>query len=332
DLRRVVQGRHPRDHQRRKLRMMDSACLELQQASDGPVGPLSVRFFAGLSLVVGDSRALLAQVSELLSGARVPAHGRALLDNVPLEGHPHNRRRLYAMLADEVCLDASNVREAWRAQNRLRRRDDDALPALAQLGLTRLAEVRPDLLDPNERRAVALAYAVSAPNADVYVLHDPLGLAQLIPHDHIAALCQSLAERAVVVVVTPLLKDAVRLGGNVVMLHGGRVASLRDAAAPFAKLLLRSPDAARLAEYLRSDARFTLDFRAKRSERHVLLSGSSLTEMSNALSRAIVEHGIAIDSVELVAPSAQRLLAGSNLIAKTFPDHAPQRVGREEPR
>ena len=312
--------------------MSDGACLELQHVADGAVGPLSVRFFAGLSLVIGDSRLLLAQVSELLSGARVPAHGRALLDNVALAGNPQRRRRLYAVLAEEVSIEASSVGEAWRLQNRLRQREDQARPALAELGLERLVDARPQQLAPNERRAVALAYAISAQDAAAYVLHDPLGLAQLIPHDRIARVCQSLAERAVVVVVTPLLKDAVRLGGNVVMLHGGRVASLRDAAAPFAKLLLCSPDAARLAEYLRSDARFTLDFRPKRSERHVWLSGSSLTEMSNALSRAIVEQGLTIEGVELVAPSAQRLLAGSKLIAQTFPSHAPATTAREEPR
>ncbi len=296
--------------------------LSLDALTDGSLGPLTLRFAPGLTVVLGDSEATLEALVELGSGERKPQRGNVLLDGRPVFGDPSGRRRLACVLPREALLPAKSVRAALLAQDALRERVGDPLAALGSLGLERLAEVPPGALSALEKRAVAFAYAASQREAEVFVLHDPLALAGIARREVLAGHCRAMAERGSVVLTSPLLEDALLLGGRSLLLEGGRVATNIPNTVPLAEFALESRDAERLGARLARERSLTVDFEPKLSPRQLRVSGSDLTEVARLITLALEQEHCVLDSMQPVPPSVAQWLAARRS-GTTSPARAP---------
>jgi ABC-type uncharacterized transport system YnjBCD ATPase subunit len=272
--------------------------LALDEIVDDRLGPFTLRRGVGLTVIVGDQRAALARLIEIAAGARRPRRGSARLDNEEIHRSPEARAKLGALLAEEALPPRASVGESAQLALGLRKPGAEADAALDEWGLARLRGESPERLGAEELRAVALCLALAAPHAAAIVLFDPLGLAAKLGHARIRDACWRAAERAVVIVCTTLLDDAAALGGELVLVLGGRVTDATLYARGLAReALVRSADSSRLAECLRADAELEVSFDAARSPRELFVRGASQALISERVLRAVREEGLALDAL-----------------------------------
>jgi ABC-2 type transport system ATP-binding protein len=161
---------------------------------------------------------------DVLDGSAKPTAGRASIFGTSPEDA---RRRLVrvsvdaplpeALRVDEVCDLASEVRDEPRRP---------AIDRLGAIGLGALARRRVRSLAVEERRAVALAIALTSAKADVLLVEEPLvALDPVAPRLVIEAL-RARAAAACVLITTASARDATRLADRLAILTSGSLVAL----------------------------------------------------------------------------------------------------------
>src|SRR5690606_4811775 len=220
-------------------------------------------------------------------------------------------KRIAAVLADEELLPGRSVREALAHALALRGIPGSADAMLEEAGASALAPRDPTRLDGRERRLVAFALALALRDAPLLALADPLGLAPSVAHDVVLEHCRARAEHAVVLVTTPSLADAVRLGGDCRFLERGRLAPAANGTAAIAPqgLVVRSEAARRLASLLAEDSSVhSVVFDEQRTPREVVVRGDDVEALARALARVAATGELAIESVTLETPTLESVL------------------------
>ncbi|AKU94255.1 ABC transporter, ATP-binding protein [Labilithrix luteola] len=180
---------------------------------------VSLTWERGVLAVVGSVADGTALLLRTIAGADKVQSGRLeVLAQPPSEVQP----RIAYVPQDVVLPDALRVEEVCALSAALR--EEPPRPArerLAVLGLESLASRKTSSLSPVEARAVALALAVTS-IAPVVLVEEPLwGLSPVAPARVTNALRARAAQGACVVVTTASVRDATRLGDQLVLLTQG---------------------------------------------------------------------------------------------------------------
>ena len=217
--------------------------LTLAAVSEGPLLLAAGSFQAALTVVTGDEKGALATFVAVASGARAPRRGRVLLGGLPLVTTPAARRRVASQLDSEQLPSAPSVEQAVlrvleaRGDARVLRGQTEAARAvLAPCGLERWSARRPEELDRDELRSVALALALGHEQAELLVLYEPLATSSLDEAWVRAQVTRAVERGAVVVLVTANLPTAEALGGPHCAIERGVLRGLSAASAEAARV------------------------------------------------------------------------------------------------
>jgi ABC-type thiamine transport system ATPase subunit len=283
------------------------SALELRAVWSPALKNVSALFGPGLHVVVGQDSDGADDLIALCAGVRVPRRGQLLLDGRPPSASPSARRRIASLLPSENPDRRSSVR-AW-------------LNEVGQLhgfdaGRSH-AELLPDVkleravasLSGVELRRLALALALGQPEPLLVALHDPLAAAQGDASDAVLQRILELARQAIVIVTTPSLLDARRLGGGVHVLDRGVLARQAAHAWPGAVTpgldvwLAVDCDSPRelLAELCKSPDVEQTSYDARRAPRRLQLRGPDLARLAIAVSRAAVAARVEIQLLQVAA-------------------------------
>jgi energy-coupling factor transporter ATP-binding protein EcfA2 len=209
----------------------------------------------------------------------------------------------------------------------LRARDDSRSPSdlLRDFGLAELGRRSPSELSAPERRALALALALSHDKAEVLALYEPfaagaylgLGEARVV-----RALEQAEQRGAIVLACVHELDAARRLGGNVLVLDQNGLVPLPDAATPggvIVDMRAKSERARELVQALAADPAVAgVRFDEAREPGVLELSGADAEALATALSRHAVERGIVVSEIRVGAPPLEALLAARAAVARRY--------------
>lgn len=276
--------------------------LSFVAVTDEWLGPLTVRFEAGLNVLVGDPIPL-GRIVEVASGLRKPRRGQVTLRAESGEGTAR-ASQIAALLPSEELMALSSVEEALTAAIGLRRLSVDARTVLENAGLGQLAKRPPSGLDALERRAVMLALALSDGRAEAWVLYDPLASVPLVPKALILENCFAQARRKPVLVATPHWEDALLLGGRLFTFARGTLFTTPVQPSSGVSLSIRSKQARRLAGLLAAEPGVMgVVFDAERAPFEVLAKSLDPEVLAEAATRLVCEHAIQITSW-VVQPSA----------------------------
>jgi ABC-type cobalamin/Fe3+-siderophores transport system ATPase subunit len=250
-----------------------------------------------LGVVAGAVRARAGRVSV---GGQAPELARALVAYVPLDAVLPD-----ALRVDEVCDLAAEVRPGEPRK--------PAGERLAPLGLEAMARRRVSSLSPAEARAVSLAIALSLANAKVLLVEEPLAwLEPSAPPRVIEALRARASEGAAVIVTTASVRDATRLGDELMLMTGGALAALppglAHAGPAGARLRVvvagaeHAPLVGALAAEAGVDAIDTRSYAAgsggTRAATAIAVAGPDLLALARAVNRAIATTRTPVEAIE----------------------------------
>jgi ABC-2 type transport system ATP-binding protein len=228
--------------------------LELSRLRASGLSGLDAVFGPGCWPLLGAPADGTAALIEILGGWRAPRRGSVRLDGHDPRRSPALRRRIGVLAAEEELPDAPDVARAVARATALR--GDRAAPeqVLGAAGLDGWAPRRLASLDPAERRAVALALALSVPAPALLGLHEPLGVRHVDAAWTLERLRTAAQSGAVVVCTTSSREDARRVAPRVLVLASGRLLG-GVPAAPAAPAWLRvaTAEPRRLAALLADD-------------------------------------------------------------------------------
>lgn len=298
--------------------------LAFVSVSDGPLPAVTATFEPGRWVVLGSDPVALARLVELVAGARSPTRGAVLLDDRRLDDQPVRRKRVAALLDDEVLPDARDVATALGFA--LSARGEQRAPAelLSRFELADLGSRKPFGLTPAERRAIALALALSHERADVLALYEPFAAGTRLGESRVLrALDEAEARGAIVIACVRELDDARRLGGSVLVLDQSGLMSLPSTAfAPggvLVDLRAKSERARELVAVLAADPAVSgVRFDDAREPGLLELSGSDAEALALALTRHAVERGITLSEIRFGTPPLEALLAVRAAVARRY--------------
>ncbi len=181
--------------------------------------------------LLGPSGCGKSTLLRIAAGVERPSAGRVLIDGQEVAGParfvPPEKRGIglmfqdYALFPHLSILDNVAFGLGWMG-----RRDahEEALAALAHVGLARYANEYPHILSGGEQQRVALARAI-APRPGIMLMDEPFSgldprLRQKMREETLAILHET---RATCIVVTHDAEEAMRMGDQVVLLRRGRV-------------------------------------------------------------------------------------------------------------
>lgn len=280
--------------------------LELSQVADARLGPVSLRFDAGLWVLLGDSPESLGRLFEIAAGQRRARRGRTLLDGEDVFESPSARRKMASLLPVETLLPSARVSESLELAARLRGVSLSGAELLERNGLSRFANLPPETLGPAEQRALALVFSMALDSADALLLFDPFSLHALVQAEVVLARCRALSERACVLVATTRLADAIALGGATCRLErGALLPHVGLQANPWhgSGLVVRTAEAQRLSQLLSSHAAVqSVVFDAQRSTRELLLHGVDLPLLTRSLCEVARAEQIVLEALTPLVP------------------------------
>lgn len=201
------------------------------------VGPLTgVTWTAdiGMHVVLTEPADFGATFVEVISGVRKPKRGQIRVQGADPSRSPAMRRRIATVLADEQAPDGRSLVSALRAEFRMRGIDLEPSDVLGAWGLEGWRDADPSRLDNAERRAVALATALSLPSAQLVGIVEPFSDVAQLSREQIRDHLVRASASACVVCTTAVPRDATELGGQVALAREGKLVSLE---APLAEPL-----------------------------------------------------------------------------------------------
>jgi tungstate transport system ATP-binding protein len=185
------------------------------------------------TVLIGPNGSGKSTLLRLAMGLLAPSHGRITwggLENVP----PLKRAIVFQRPAMLRRSAAANIRFALRAADIARAEQTRRIDELLELvGLGHLADRPARKLSGGEQQRLALARALARDPA-VLFLDEPTASLDPIATKAVEDIIRAVSERNIkVVMATHDLGEARRLGGDIVMLHRGRIVETADAASFF---------------------------------------------------------------------------------------------------
>jgi ABC-type thiamine transport system ATPase subunit len=265
----------------------------------------------GTTALVEDEPSSCDELVEIIAGILRPRRGKVRVFGRDPYGAPDVRRRLASLLAVEELLDEPTLEASVGKTLALRESNLRARDVLDAFDLGGLVESRPNALGGSERRAVALALALSVDAPSVVVLHEPLSAGA--PRARVLSGLATLGANAVVIAITASLRDAQALGGRIVRVGRRGVVPDGDAAVPprAVELVAKLLEGGAVAERLTGEAavrRVTWDSGGG----ELVVEATDLDAATLALFSATRAAGAVIVSLShrptprLVAPEAAR--------------------------
>lgn len=275
----------------------------------------------GVLAVLGSRADGTSLLLDVLDGTVKPSQGRAFV----LERSP-TRRSIARVAIDAPLPDALRVDEVCSLEAELR--GAAAPPAkerLAVLGIDALADRAVRSLALPERRAVALAIALTS-SAKVVLVEEPLAEIDPVAASRVVDVLRARAESRCIVVTSASARDALRLADRVGILTLGRYASLdidagdltfgaevgasmRIVVAPSAG----KPGAAALAGLLSAAPVVThvevATFAPASGAVAIAVRGTNLALLARAVTAAIASARVDVDLVETAALSLDAVRA-----------------------
>ena len=265
--------------------------LVLERVWSTPLAGVSLELRGGIGVVVGDETDGTGELACICAGVRAPRRGRVALDDRAPFASPATRRSIASLLPDETLPPGLDVR-GWLA------------PLEGLLGISAATVLDDTRLEPTralagltsaERRTLALAIALAHPSPRLVVLHDPLASGDADVRQRTLARIADLGRGSAVLVTTPSLADARRLGGSVYQLDRGLLSPAPQAAWPGgssaggAVVIDIEADEPRALLAALALAPTVIELRF--DETHGLISarGAELEPLANAIARAAVD-------------------------------------------
>jgi len=278
--------------------------IELDQvkARAAPVGlgPVSLRFQAGISALVGtksDGVSLLLDV--IAARAKAKAGRVQVLGGAP--DAPSVRRAVGYVPLDAVLPDALRVSEALDLARTIRGEEEtgdaDARGRLSVLGIESLATRRLGTLDVREVRAVALAEALTSKAVRVVLIEEPFATVDARALGALPALLKQRAkEGACIVIGTASTRDARDLTDQRFAFDRGILLAEPHVRATEAELHVVARDPRALAGALAKESAIA---EIVASDQRVIVRGTDTLAMAHAVARAVLASGVELDSLRL---------------------------------
>ncbi len=302
-----------------------------RRRSRGTLNGISLSLGTGVFAFVGAPEDGTFALVDVLTGARAPSRGRALVAGISPERSGTLRARMGVLSPEPVLPAARTVTEvvgsALQARGQTQARP---LEVLEPLGLEYLAGRDPRSLSFAETRAVELAIALSTPSPVLVVLHEPLADVAInllgIVRERIRLLATS---GACVVITTSSPADARTLADDIFVLHRGAVASetvanglLPGSVSPLLVAWVRPMEQTEGLAPIRLLARVLAahpdissvtwsDHPTVSQACELRLSGTDIDVCALALADAATEVGAVIEAITPASPSFTRVRAAA---------------------
>jgi ABC-type multidrug transport system ATPase subunit len=291
--------------------------LILERASLGTLFAATVELAPGMHVILGAPDDGVDDLANVCAGLQRPRHGSVKLFGKEPWSSPGTRARIATLLRDEPPEAAGSVLIAVRRALALRGDPRDAAQLLAELGLATFGNTAPDRLPPPLRRRLLLGLALTHPSASCLVLVEPFSCPDQ-DGDSVLSQLRAHAERgSVVVVMTASVRDASRIGGDVLVLDRGRF--VRRAGEPLTRELapggvsaleVSSPDARKLASLLALEPDVSgVEWHA-RGER-LRVRGADGNSLALAVARAARSTGSRVGAITPVLPALDEVRGAS---------------------
>lgn len=293
--------------------------LEFRAVHAPPLRGMSLSLGPGVYCLLADTKHGAPELVELIAGVRAPSRGRVLLGGKPPHSDPLIRRRVGSVLAFERLPPAATVLASVQAAIHYRSGSDDAQQVLGGVGLSSWADRPLSSLEPGERRAVALALALSIEEPGWLALFEPIAALGPVA-DASDRLRETLHSRAasgtVVVVATASARVAFALGGQVAKLERGQVSWVSEPSVTTlgaeGEFLVWSKEAPRLAGLLASSsAVVAVEFDQERFQDQLRVRSRSGRDGALEIARVARESGIEIGAMWPRLASLETLSAQS---------------------
>jgi len=281
---------------------------------------LTLSWSPGVHALLGGPEDGGALLLAIVGGRERPRAGRVrVLEGAPTDDHV--RPRIGWVPLEPALPDALRVGEALTVAARVRGEPArDPAERLAALGIEALAPRRVRGLSPEERRAVALAEAVTSTSVRVLLLHEPrVGIDPRAEPRVADALRARARDGATVLVATASVREAGELADDMLVLRAGAVVGH---AASIEALAGGARDAARLVVVC-SDPRALLATLAREAEVEalarrdgsVVARGRDPVALAKAGARAILEAGVDVAEMRIEAPTLDEARAAAAFAA-----------------
>ncbi len=302
---------------------------------------LDAAFAPGLHLVVGAPADGSAELVELLAGVCAPRRGSVRVDGADVYRDPASRRRIGALLAVERLPGGDTVKRVVARVLALRgAAGGSATHVLEACGLAAWSSRRTGTLSPLERRAIALALALSVEDPRLLALFEPLA-AGVERARVLASIREHVTRGACVVCVTGSARDAAEMSGTVWLLERGTFT--RRPQPPLARdlapgivpdLIVRTSDPRRLGARIAIDAAISgVDWDERVAPNELRVRGVDPDAVALAVMRAAHEGDIHIDAITQTLPALELVQAATAGLARGAYDAAYRAyVGAARPR
>ena len=300
--------------------MTTAAKLELRAVVAPPLNGAELQFGPGLHVVLGSEADGAAMLAPLAAGMIAPQRGTLRVAGLDPRRSPDIRRRIGALCAAEELYPARTVALAVGAGLDARNVRTDPQSALGGLGLGAWAARALDSLSDDERRSVGLALALNVPDLELLVLHEPLSRLPGVDRNALGErLAAILAREACVVCTTASARDAVELGGSLVVLDRGRFVrrlaeTLPDRLAPGSpsELVVRNSAPAQLAAELANESAVTgIEWDQQARPEELSARGAELGELALSVARAAERAKVPIEALVPRLPDLDVVRAAS---------------------
>jgi ABC-2 type transport system ATP-binding protein len=289
--------------------------LSFEAVTHGELRAVSASFDAKRQVVLGTEPDGTNTLLTLAAGVATPARGRVLLGGLAPSSSAAVRRQVASLFAEEALPPARTVSFALELALRARGDARSAHSVLDAAGLAPWAARKPGRLTPRDRRAIALAFALSHPRPALVALHEPLSLVGVLSE---AFIVQSLARFnvAIVLCTASRLEDATRLGRVVAALERGQWLDAQTASPQLASITLRvrTPEPRRLAARLSEAPDVTAVEWAGGQE--LLVRGTELERVAHSVVANARAEAIRIDALKQAAPALEELAAARAGLAR----------------
>jgi ABC-type thiamine transport system ATPase subunit len=291
--------------------------LILERASLGVLFGATVELAPGLHVILGAPHDGADDLANVCAGLARPRNGSVKLFGKEPWSSPGTRARIATLLRDEPPEAAGSVLSAVRRALALRGDRRDAAQLLAELGLATFGTAAPARLPAPLRRRLLLGLALTHPSATCFVLVEPFSCPEQDAESVLAQLRVHAERGSVVVVITASVRDASRIGGDVILLDRGRF--VRRAGEPLTRELapggvsaleVSSPDARKLASILALEPDVSgVEWHA--GGERLRVRGADGNSLALAVARAARSSGSRVGAITPVLPALDEIRGAS---------------------
>jgi len=297
--------------------------LRFEAVTHAALSNVTATWSAGSHVVLGSEHDGTGTLIQLAAGLVRPSTGRVLLNGHTPYAKAATRRGIASLHADEPLLPGPSAARAIELALRARGEARSAASVLDPAGLAHLAPRRSATLNARERRALALALALSHPAPHLLALHEPLALVGIVSEEFVRGSLRAFAVKgALVLSSASRLEDALELGGVVSLLDRGMWQNPAQLSRPLASVTVRvrTPEPRRLAARLAEAPDISgVDWRGGQE---LLVRGNTLERVAHSVVANARAEAIRILALKQDLPALEVLAAARAGLAQAVYEQA----------